>query len=127
MLDKKRVGKPTASAKKEVLTACQVLWEERELTRSSVKVVAIVESLSFENEVKWRIDIGDKKPIAVFFQDEHFAKEVISGKESIGKGDYLVAELETVQTLSPEGKMKIASTITKVHEHKPACDFLELL
>ncbi len=121
------VGEKTETIKKEELVAYQAIQEEREVTRSSVKVAAIVESLSFKDEAKWKINIGDKNSIFVSIQDDQFAKDVDSGIELFGKGDYLIAQLESVQTITAEGKIKISYTITKVYEHKHAAEQLKLI
>lgn len=114
------------SVKKEELEGFQAIQEERELTRFTRKVAAIVESVAFKDEAKWKLNLGDKNSIFASIKDEQFLKAIDSGAELFGKGDCLLAEIESVQTATPEGRIKMSHSVTKVYEHKHAMEQISL-
>lgn len=82
----------------------------------SSKVCLQITSLNFNEGTKWRVSLGDKKPIFTSISDQHFLKRINLGQESFAKGDLLVVDLKFTQTIQ-DGNIAATYDIVKVWEH----------
>lgn len=93
----------------EISEAPEAAIKELESTRHAVfKIVGI----SFEEQLKWRLDDGDTRIYATILDDDFLAR--IDNREySFAKGDTLEVELRTKQTVSSKG-IKTEHEVIKV-------------
>jgi hypothetical protein len=75
----------------------------------------VIESLTFKNGNKWRLD-GGGGAVHVSIEDEAFLANVDAG-ERFGKGDVLIVDLREIQTVIG-GRLRNDLRIVKVLEHR---------
>lgn len=100
--------------------------EERILTSSVNKCVVTLETAAFKDNAKWKVQIGEKTSVFVSISDPDFMRAVNTGEERFGKGDVLLVNLETKQTLTPGGKIQLSYDIKKVLDHQRSPEQLKL-
>jgi len=79
------------------------------------RVVLQIESLTFKEGNKWRVNDGRGSFYAAM-EDAAFMAKIESG-ERFGKGDVLVADMRQEQQVEEGDTLKTIHTITHVHEH----------
>ncbi len=87
------------------------------LTQNVAKCVVMIETAAFKDKAKWKVKIGEQNSVFASIEDQQFVDRIDKGVELFGKGDVLLVDMETKQTLS-NGKISIQYTIKKVHDHK---------
>ncbi|MDO4937898.1 MAG: hypothetical protein Q4E62_08280 [Sutterellaceae bacterium] len=110
---------------KEDLGAISAAPDEVTLTCSVDKRILMIETAAFKDRAKWKVKIGEQNSAFVTINDPEFLARIDSGMEHFGKGDVLLVDLETKQTLS-NGKIMLDYSILKVHEHKTSAEQLSL-
>lgn len=120
-------------------TAMEVVKSEKEYFRAPAAVaetppkrwesernaVFKIVGVSFEEQLKWRLDDGETK-IYASIQDQEFLGEVESRQHLFGKGDTLEVRLKTTQELTDKG-IKTEYEILKVIEHHKKPDQIPLI
>ena len=99
--------------------------EEIPLLSSVSKCIVMIETAAFKDNAKWKVKIGEQLSVFVSISDDAFLAAIDRGEERFGKGDVLLVELETSQTLS-NGKIMVSYNIRKVIEHKTSAEQLSL-
>jgi hypothetical protein len=90
---------------------------ELPLFKNTINTGLTIESPSFKNGNKWKLNDGQTSFYAEI-TDVDFLESVDKG-ERFGKGDLLIVEMEIIQTKTPQG-LKIEKIVTKVNDHKEA-------
>jgi uncharacterized protein (UPF0212 family) len=119
-------GEEKCSLAKEDVDAICATIDESVLTDETTKKVVQIETVAFKENAKWRIKLDNESP-AVFasITDKNFLRNVAEGAERFGNGDVLLVELQTKQFLK-EGSLTTEYIISKVLEHKPSAEQLQL-
>lgn len=99
--------------------------EEIPLISSVSKCIVMIETAAFKDNAKWKVKIGEQFSVFTSISDADFLAAIDRGEERFGKGDVLLVELETAQTLS-NGKIQVSYDIKKVLEHKTSAEQLSL-
>ena len=89
--------------------------EPQELTSQRRAVFKIVE-ISFEEQLKWRLDDGESRIYATIL-DEEFLKGIDRREYTFAKGDTLEVLLRTRQTLTTKGSIKTEHEVLEVIKH----------
>lgn len=106
-----------------VITSDELQWfnlaaSEADVVSDTMRenVLLQIESAVFKDDNKWRFHDG----AAAFFAeivDRSFLDRINAGDERFGKGDVLIADLRTVQSLTDNG-LKQEYQIARVHQHR---------
>ena len=76
-----------------------------------------VASVSFV-QGKWKLNDGEKTRWYAI-KDKQFTTEVEEGQRRFGSGDLLICEVIMIQSIGPDGELKLEYEITKVLNHIP--------
>lgn len=96
------------------------------LTSNIAKCIVMIETAAFfKDSARWKVKIGEQNSAFVTISDPEFLAAIDRGTERFGKGDVLLVELESKQTLS-NGKLILSHNIRKVFEHKTSAEQLSL-
>ncbi len=115
-------AEPTSEEKKakEALATHRSLAEKlvRTLGTASMKCIVRVEGVSFDAGVPWTIKVGEDLTVLATITDPDFLKAIEEGKESFGRDDAMLVDLQITQECTAKGELMVLYTITKVYEHK---------
>ena len=113
-----------ASFSKSDLSALQASPADRILTSNVSERVVTLETAAFKDHAKWKVRLGDFS-VFVSISDREFLEAVDNGSKRFGKGDVLLVQLRTTQTLS-DGRIVETFDVEKVLQHKASVEQLSL-
>ena len=103
-----------------VVTKDEVEWfpyddSAVELNSSIIEQLCAIESVTFKDENKWKLNNG--QTFYAFMEDQEFLKGVSNGQIRFGKGDRLRVSLKIVQQ-ERNGKLETSYHVLKVLDHQ---------
>ena len=94
-----------------------VIEGEEEILRNTRKGAFSIESLTFKEKNKWRLNDGGNT-VSVTIADLDFLQKVKNNQVSFSKSDILICEIEDIWTMQG-GKLSSEHNVVKVLEYRP--------